>query len=246
MKHLPLALLIIPVFSTLLGGLLAIRFSRSISVLVAASAGVLLGATFLDLLPEALDQATAAGLNASSVLSITLVSFLVFFCIETALYSLSNQEKDSPAPPRAVGRIAGAMLIFHSFRDGMAIGASFVASASAGYAVAIGISAHDLGDGMNTVLLTSRGQGVGKVEMAFLAADCLAPFAGGLFAFYWLGSARDSVLLLAIAAGFFLQMASSDFLPHVKECRQPRRLVLTAVLVGSSVVYFANLLVTTH
>jgi zinc transporter ZupT len=223
--------------------LLAIRFRRSISVLVAASAGVLLGATFLDLLPEALDQAKAGGLDTASVLSITLVSFLVFFCIETMLYALSNLEKSSPTPPRAVGRIAGAMLIFHSFRDGMAIGASYAASPTAGYAVAIGIAAHDLGDGMNTVLLTSGGAEVGKVEMGFLAADCIAPFAGGLFAFYWLGSARDSVLLLAIAAGFFLQMASSDFLPHVKECRRPRRLVLTAVLVGSSVIYFANWLI---
>jgi zinc transporter ZupT len=240
MKNLPLALLIVPVFSTLLGGLLAIRFRRSISILVAASAGVLLGATFLDLLPEALDEAKAGGLDAASVLSITLISFLVFFCMETAFYAFSNLEKSSPTPPRAVGRIAGAMLVFHSFRDGMAIGASYAASAAAGYAVAIGIAAHDLGDGMNTVLLTSRGEGVGKVGMAFLAADCIAPFAGGLFAFHWMGSARDSVLLLAIAAGFFLQMASSDFLPHVKECRQPRRLVLTAVLIGSSMVYFAN------
>ena len=92
MKNLPLALLIVPVFSTLLGGLLAIRFRRSISILVAASAGVLLGATFLDLLPEALDQAKAGGLDASSVLSITLVSFLVFFCIETALYLIEHGE----------------------------------------------------------------------------------------------------------------------------------------------------------
>ena len=50
------------------------------------------------------------------------------------------------------------MLIFHSFRDGMAIGLSYAASHTAGYAVALGIAAHDIGDGMNTVILTTCGQ----------------------------------------------------------------------------------------
>jgi zinc transporter ZupT len=135
------------------------------------------------------------------------------------------------------------MLIFHSFRDGMAIGASYVASHPAGYAVAVGIAAHDLGDGMNTILLTTRGEKPGKGDYLFLALDAIAPMVGGLAAIWWFSSIENSVLLLAFAAGFFIQMAASDFLPEVRRGNGSRKVLLPAVALGAGVMYAANLLI---
>jgi len=58
----------------------------------------------------------------------------------------------------------------------MVIGAAYSASKAAGLTVACGILAHDIGDGMNTVLLCTAGEKPGLWDSAFLAADALAPF----------------------------------------------------------------------
>ena len=230
----PLVFLALPVVATLLGGLLALRFSRWRPVLVAVGAGLLLGAAFLDLLPEALALGGASGMTAARVLGWTLLFFLGFSALEAALDSGFGTD-------RQMGKVGGGLLIFHSFRDGMAIGAAFAASHAAGYAVATGIVAHDFADGMNTVMLTTGGGKARKVDYAFLLADALAPFAGGLVTVWWLVSSRGAAVLLALAAGFFLQMATSDFLPQVRGGR--RGWLMMAVLGGAGVVWAANWLV---
>lgn len=128
----------IPVASTLVGGLVAVRFRRFAHMLVAGGAGLLLRAAFLDLMPEAIALAGPARISTANVLLLTLVSLLLFSCIENCLNALSAR-RGTHGARKAVGRIAGAMLIFHSVRDGMGIGASYVASHPAGYAVAMGL-----------------------------------------------------------------------------------------------------------
>lgn len=239
-----LALFAVPVVSTVCGGLLALRYRRWTHMLLAAGAGILLGAAFLDLLPEALTLGAQAHLTAADVLGATLGSFLLFFVIDMALGALVSPEAlDSERPrSRTSGRIAATMLILHSFRDGMAIGASYAAAPVAGYAVAAGIGAHDLGDGLNTVLLTTRGGRAGAVDYLFLAADALAPVAGGVAAFFFFSSLRDSTFLLAAAAGFFLQMAAGELLPQVRQQPLSRGWTALAVLAGAGLIYGATLL----
>ena len=237
----PTPILLVPVCATLLGGLLAIRLRRWIHILLAVGAGLLLGAAFLDLLPEAIVIGSASGVPVTRTLTVALLSFLGFFVVENALDSLSTGE-NAPVPRHSLGRIAGSMLIFHSFRDGMAIGAAFSASHTAGYAVAVGIAAHDLGDGMNTVLLTTAGQKPRLIDYGFLVCDALAPLVGGLVALRWFSNTASSVALLAIAAGFFIQMAASDFLPEIRRSSAPRKYVVPSVLGGVGLIYLANLL----
>ena len=68
-----LTALTIPVFATLAGGLLAVRFRHLRPLLIACGAGLLLGAAFLDLLPEAIvlgaDGAPSPGLYVAGPLA---------------------------------------------------------------------------------------------------------------------------------------------------------------------------------
>ncbi len=247
----PILLFAVPVLSTLLGGVLALRLRRSLSLLIAVGAGLLLGAAFLDLLPEALELGAASGLSSAHVLGLTLLSFLLFHGIEGALDALGEhlqQRRGSdPNVGRRIARRTGAtMLIFHSFRDGMAIGVAYAASHGAGYAVAVGIAAHDLGDGMNTVILSTDGKKPTTTDYLFLVADALAPFLGGLLTAFWVLSARSSVWLLALAAGFFFQMATGDFLPELRRGSVPRKLLVPCVALGCAIIYVANLLIEHH
>lgn len=241
-----LALFSVPILSTLLGGMLAIRYRRHILLLTAVGAGLLLGAAFLDLLPEAIWFGNRAGISTSNVLGFTLLSFLLFYSFERALDSAGRKWQASDRGRLMVRRTGAAMLIFHSFRDGMAIGAAYAASHAAGYAVAFGIAAHDFGDGMNTVILTTGGEKPTGVDFAFLAADAVAPFLGGLLTVWWVLSLRGSVALLVLATGFFIQMATGDFLPELRHYEGPRRFLVPAVLLGAALIYFANFLVARH
>ncbi len=229
----PLLLLAVPIVSTLLGGLLAVRLRRFAVFLYAAGAGLLLGAAFLDLLPQALSIGHTAGLDDYRVLECALLVLLLFFAIDHALHRSGRA--------RLHGRFGAFMLISHSFRDGLAIGAAYTSSHSAGFAVALGIAAHDLGDGMNTVLLTTGGEQPVLADYGFLLADALAPFFGGLFALWLAPSPRFTVALLVLAAAFFFQMALSDFLPAIRRGQgRHRAWLMPTVFAGAALIYVAN------
>ena len=243
LRQMLLVLFAVPILSTLLGGIAAIRLRRHIPFLIALGAGLLLGAAFLDLLPEAIVFGARTGISTTNTLGLTLLAFLLFYSSERAFDFAESKWKNSHRGSRMVGRTGAAMLIFHSFRDGMAIGAAYAASHAAGYAVACGIAAHDFGDGMNTVILTTGGERPKAADFAFLAADAVAPFLGGLLTLWWVLSPRVSVALLVLAAGFFIQMATCDFLPELRTYDSQQRFLVPTVFIGVALIYFANLLI---
>jgi zinc and cadmium transporter len=228
-----------PVVSTLAGGLLALRLRSALRVLIAFSVGLLLGAAFLDLLPEAVALQTASGVSAARVFGLTLLSFL-FFLLAQTLLDVWIERVGSHTTHRWWGRAGGALLVAHSFRDGMAIGLSYAASHPAGYVVAIGIAAHDIGDGVNTVLLSTRGERPARIDYLLLAADCLAPLAGALLTIWLHLSPSGSAALLAVAAGFFLHMAADELLPQLRGERSPRITYVMAILAGALLIYIAT------
>ena len=68
--------------STLAGGFTAIYARRRIHLLMGFGAGVLLGATFFDLLPESLAIAGEQNWNFKYVLGVVVIGFLAFYLIE--------------------------------------------------------------------------------------------------------------------------------------------------------------------
>lgn len=236
----PIELFAVPIASTLLGGFIAVRCRRYIDLLIAAGAGLLLGAAFLDLLPEAMEVGLASGWTADNVLGLTLLSFFFFHLLQHLLRYTSSRFSQKEGQQKVVRRLGAGMLIFHSFRDGMAIGAAYLASPHAGYAVAGGIAAHDVADGMNTIILTAGGEKPTRTDYLFLVGDALAPFFGGVLTMAIGVNSHNSVLLLVLAAGFFLQIAVDDFLPEVRKRTRFRLLSLVFVLFGALAIYLAN------
>lgn len=219
--------------------MLALRLRASLGILIALSTGLLLGAALLDLLPEALNLQRLTGKGSGTIFALVLVSFLAFMLLQNLIATWSARV-NLKSSPRAWGRIGGGLLVAHSFRDGMAIGVSYAASHPAGYVVAAGIAAHDIGDGVNTILLSTRGQRPERVDYLLLAADCLAPLAGGL-ATAWLPlSTGSSAALLAITAGFFLHMIADELLPQLRNDSTPRVPLAMAVAAGALLIYIAT------
>lgn len=228
--------------STFFGGWLALRARRYIHLLLAFGAGVLLGATFFDLLPEAIDAAGQRGWTARGVLALTVVGFLIFYLAQRFLSLQMCPHGDCEAD-RHLGRMTALGLIAHSTIDGASIAAAALISWQVGLVVAIGIIVHDSTDGLNTILLVTRGERAEIKDYIFLAADALAPVAGGALVLFSALPSHELALLLGVTSGFFLFTATGDLLPDAHR-RSPGIGVSIATVAGIALIGVAITLVT--
>ena len=144
--------------STLVGGYIAVAARRQIHLLMGLGAGVLLGAVFFDLLPESLSVAATQGWNSRVVLGIVVAGFLIFYLVERLLVLHSCPEGVcTNEVHQHVGRLGSIGLIVHSTLDGAAIGAATLVNWRTGLLVALAVIAHDMNDGLNTILLVTHG-----------------------------------------------------------------------------------------
>jgi len=227
--------------STLLGGWLAVRARKHIHLLLGFGAGVLLGATFFDLLPEAIETAGQGGWTSRGVLALTVAGCLVFYLGQRCLSLQACPHGDCEAD-RHLGRMTALGLIAHSTIDGASIAAATLISWRIGVVVAVGIIVHDITDGLNTILLVTRGAAARKQDVAFLVADALAPMAGGVLVVCSSFSPHYLALFLGVTSGFFLFTATGDLLPDAHR-RSPGISVTLATLAGIALIGVAVRLV---
>jgi zinc transporter ZupT len=212
-----LALTSLSMLSTLAGGMLAIRARRSLAVLFALGGGILLGTVFLDLLPEALTLADQNGWARRVPLAIALGGLLAPYLIGQLLTrEASGHTHGGNHDDHLVGKMGAAGLIIHSLLDGAAIGAASLVGRETALLVTIAVVAHDAGDGLNTILLVTRGNPPRRGDLLILLLDAVAPVVGGLLAVATIPSARVLVVFLALAAGFFVHVATVDLLPEAQ------------------------------
>ena len=69
--------------------------------------------------------------------------------------------------------------------------------------MALAVIAHDMSDGLNTILLVTHGEPASRRDLVFLILDALAPVLGGLLAL--------AILPPALALAVFLAFASVSF-----------------------------------
>lgn len=227
----PLLLSSFAAISTLSGGFVAVREQKRVHLLLSLGAGMLLGATFFDLLPESIDAAQSQGWSARAVLMVLVAGFLAFYLTERVLILHSCPEGDcANEAHRHLGRLSAVGLIAHSTLDGAAIGAASLVSWREGAVVALAVIAHDLSDGLNTMMLVTHGEKARPGDFVFLALDAAAPIAGAALALIFLPSQTLLAVFLALASGFFLYTATADLLPEAhRRSSGPAVTVLTLV-----------------
>ncbi|MGP8216925.1 MAG: ZIP family metal transporter [Bacteroidia bacterium] len=233
----PVLLSIITFFSTLIGGLLAIRFSSKLAVILAFSAGAVIGVVFFDLLPEAF----SLGIKQYSIglISAVVVAAFLFYMVLDRLSILHAHHQKTITNDR--GRIGASSLSIHSFLDGVAIGVGFQVSVSIGILITVGVIAHDFADGVNTVSVILKDNGTRKQAYRWLIVDAAAPIAGVVSTLFFKIPDALFGILLAIFSGFFLYIGASDLLPESNQ-KHPGFLVTILTILGVCLIYFATLL----
>src|SRR5439155_1103106 len=96
-------------FSTMAGGFAALRWPGRVQALAALAGGVVLGAAFFDLLPEAIDRAIELRLTAQLPVGACLVGFLGFYTLERFLHH-HHEEDEGPSRAGPIGFFSGLFI----------------------------------------------------------------------------------------------------------------------------------------
>ena len=220
---------------TLAGGAFAFRYQRSLKVIMAFSAGLLIGVVFLDLVPEIAELSHESNIDMRGLMVVLICGFMAIFLLEKLTIIHSEKTHGAPGHHHAVG-LAGAIgLSFHSFLDGLAIGVGFQAGKEVGFVVLAAVLAHDFADGLNTVTFMLATRNSRWRTIGLLVVDASAPVLGALLA----NVLRiDPVMLayqLAFFAGFLLYFGASDLLPQVHD--RPRFPLIGSTVAGLLVAW---------
>lgn len=196
------------------------RLSHTVThALAAFAAGSLLGAAFLDLLPEAIHHVEEAGGTESeiTVFSYALGGILFFFLLERVIHWFHHHHREhtgeevKPVVPLVVFGDS-----VHNFIDGVVIGAAFLADIQLGMITTFAVLVHEFPQEIGDFgILLHQGLSRTKVLLYNLLSQLTAVL-GGILA-YVIGSSIEGVLpiLLAGTSGFFIYIALSDLVPDI-------------------------------
>jgi len=189
---------------------------KALLILVAFSAGALIGGAFLHLIPEAIKE---VGLDEGGILKIFLY-LLLGFCIFFVLEQFINWHHHHSTSHPEIKSFSYLILIsdgVHNFIDGFIIAASFVIAFPVGIITVLAVVLHEVPQELGDFGVLIYG-GFKKSKALFLnfLTGLIAVF-GGIAGFFLSERIGDSIVfLLPFAAGNFIYIACSDLIPEIK------------------------------
>ena len=214
--------------ATVAGGVLSVIAAAALAfnaraswvpVLISYAVGTLLGAVFLELLPQAFERADSLEGMAITILA----GILLFFVLEKLVLwrhcHLEQCEAHDPplAPHHDHGR-SGMMIMvgdtFHNFVDGVLIAAAFLANHELGIVTAIAIIAHEIPQEVGDFLiLLHSGYSKGRAFILNMLSSA-AMVLGGVIGYFALQSVQHWIPpLLGLAAASMLYVSVADLIP---------------------------------
>ncbi len=223
--------------STLVGGLIALRSTRLLGLVIAFGAGVRVGAAFFDLAPEAIKELSG---SAGQAMLFAAIGFLGFYLLERlTLFHVGHESGFIVERHEQVGILGAGGMSVHSLLDGVAIGAAFHAGNELGLIVALVVILHDFADGIGTVSVLLANRASRRTAFAWLLVDATAPVVGALSAFAITIEGSALGALLGTFVGFFLYVGAAELLPEAhRKDRSP--FVMVATIFGALFILVAT------
>jgi len=219
--------------STLAGGLLALKLSDKLHLILGFSAGAVIGVAFFDLLPEAINIGMKFH-SPTQILAWTALGFLFYLVLDRILSFHGDVVHR--------GGFTASVLCVHSVLDGVAIGLAFQTSRAIGIIVAIAVLTHDFSDGINTMNVVLRNRGDRAEAFRWLLLDAVAPVIGIASTLLFTLPGDGFGVALALFGGFFLYIGASDLIPESYHAH-PKFLTTAMTLIGAAVLYVAITLI---
>ncbi|MBI4206089.1 MAG: ZIP family metal transporter [Betaproteobacteria bacterium] len=248
--------------ATVLGGVLSVIAAAVIAlnakvtqvpILVSYAVGALLGAVFLDILPEAFGMADSLETMAATI----LFGILLFFVLEKLVlwrhcHVESCEAHDPPEPVHDHGRSGMMIMIgdtFHNLVDGVLIAAAFLANVELGIVTALAIIAHEVPQEVGDFLILLHSGYSRAQALALNVLSSAAMIAGGVLAYFALQSMEQWIpFLLGLAAASMLYVSVADLIPGLHRRPEIHATVQQVVLIalGVATIWLVGELAHTH
>jgi zinc and cadmium transporter len=260
------------IVTSLFGGMLSVLFAAALTLntrtswvqmLISYAIGALLGAAFLNALPEALELSK----NPAQMTGTVLFGILLFFILEKlVLWRHCHVEEceahDVLPGAHAIPAIAGGqhdhgrsgMMImlgdtFHNFVDGILIAAAFMVDVQLGIVTAIAIIAHEIPQEAGDFLILLNSGYTRRQALLFNLLSSGATLLGGLLAYFMLQDMNHLIpSLLGLAAASMIYVAMSDLIPGLHKRPEIGATIqqVTLITLGISSIWLANSLFSHH
>jgi len=241
----PLVLLgiysVLIVLVSLIGGIIPLFrqwSSGQLHLMTALSAGVFIGATFIILLPEAVEA-----MEPSEALPLVMVGFFIILLFEVLLKHRHQHECEEHTDEHKhslTSTTAFVGLSVHSAMDGFALGVAVVLNQEIGAMVFLAILAHkaiDVFSLSTTFALADVGRKKGFVFMALFSL--ITPVAAAIaFPFIDILQHIEVGIPLALAGGTFMYVGIYDLLPEAFHEEHSDLKAIALVALGIIIMYF--------
>ena len=229
---------------SLAGGVLSVVAAAAVSVtlgahrvsmLISYAIGALLGASFLEILPHALEHGEPHHMAAT-----VLAGILIFFVLEKLVlwrhcHHDHCEAHEAQAPAHDHGRSGLLILVgdtFHNFVDGILIAAAFLENTELGIVTALAIIAHEIPQEVGDYLILLH-SGYSKAKaLAFNLLSSLATLVGAMLAYFALSELTSWIpSLLGLAAASMIYVAVADLIPGLHKRTELKATVQQVLLI---------------
>ena len=237
--------------ASLLGGILSVACAAFVALnartawvpmLISYAIGALLGAAFLEILPEAFTKAESMQRMAATV----LFGIMLFFVLEKLVlwrhchgeecevHAVEHEHGQGDAHDH--GR-SGLMIMvgdtFHNFVDGILIAAAFMADFKLGAVTALAIIAHEIPQEVGDFLILLHSGYSKRQALIFNLVSSLATLVGGLLAYFALRTMQDWIpFILGLAAASMIYVAVADLIPGLHKRTELKETLQQVILIG--------------
>ena len=199
--------------------------SRYLRLFISFGAGVLLGAAFLHLIPDAIETL------GKSMGFWLLGGFLFLFFLE--MFTFSHPCEEDHCDYHKIGWVAFAGLSLHNLVNGVALGAS-LSIPTLGLIVFVATLGHKAPEFFSLSSLLIAGKRSKKNAALLIAVVSLMIPAGAVLSQLFLAQKTTAVLgaALAFSAGTFIHIAVVDLAPEIHQAKHWRNYHFAAFLAG--------------
>lgn len=249
MNTLLLYSLISGIFSLAGGLLVLINTSLSkklMTPLIAFGAGAFLAASFLDMLPEAIEQVE----EVHPIFYSLLIGFIAFFILERILMRIHKHTEHAHHHSDHTESLPWLIIVgdsLHNFLDGIVIAIAYVANPVLGLPTALAIAAHEIPQeiGDFSILLSLKWKKTKIIVVNVIQSLLTIP---GVLVGYYMSQAIEQYIpyLLAFTAGIFIYIAASNIIPELHHRAGHKQILSVVIPLILSIIFIAQLTTLVH
>ena len=207
---------------------------HTLTYLISFAIGMLLGAGFLHLLPEALAQRSD---NIQGLMATALLAIMVFFLLEKGLIWRHHHHQEHGVAEACHEAPAGTLILvgdaFHNFLDGVLIATAFAADFHLGVVTSLAIIAHEIPQELGDFAILLHSGYTPKRALLFNMLSSLTMIAGASLAWFSMALVAGMIpYFLAFTAASFIYIAVSDLMPTLNSKIGLRETVIQIALIG--------------